>query len=130
MTDPKIVAQEYFEALEQGDEARLESLLHANIVHREFPNRLNPKGVENDRAAMLEASRRGTRVLFSQKYEIKNVVAQESSIALEVAWQGTLAVPIGERAPGDILRATFAVFLELRDGQIIGHRNYDCFEPF
>ena len=129
-SDAKTLARDYFDILEQGDEARLLSLLHPDVVQREYPNRLNPLGTVNDRAAMIEAFRRGTQTLFSQKYDIQNAVAQGDTVALEVAWSGTLAVPVGARPPGDVLRASFAVFLEFRDGQIISQRNYDCFELF
>ncbi|WP_394841220.1 nuclear transport factor 2 family protein [Pendulispora brunnea] len=130
MSDPKALVQDYFDCIEQGDEARLLMMLHPGVIQQELPNRLNPNGVEYDLAGMIEAFRRGTKVLFSQKYEIKSMVAQGDTLALEVAWSGTLAVAVGSRAPGDVLRASFAVFLEFRDGQIFRQRNYDCFEPF
>jgi len=128
MTDPKALVQDYFDCIEQGDEARLLTMLHPGVVQQELPNRLNPKGVEYNHAGMIEAIRRGTRELFSQKYEIKSMVAQGDTMALEVAWSGTLAVAVGSRAPGDVLRGSFAVLIEFRDGQIFRQRNYNCFE--
>jgi len=130
MSDLEKLARRYFDALEQRDEKALATLLHPDIVQREFPNRLNPAGGTSDRVGMLEAFRRGTKVLSGQKYEIKHAVAAGERLALEVAWTGTLAMAIGTLSPGDAMRASFAVFLDVRDGLIVGQRNYDCFEPF
>jgi hypothetical protein len=53
------------------------------------------------------------------------------TVALEVLWAGTLAVPLGSLPAGSELRARFAVFLEFqKDGKIIRQRNYDCFDPW
>ena len=52
------------------------------------------------------------------------------SVALEVKWLGTLAIPFGILKPGDQMRAHFAVFIECRDGRIASQRNYDCFDPW
>lgn len=32
--------------------------------------------------------------------------------------------------PHDVMRASLAMFITLRDGRIASQRNYDCFEPF
>ena len=62
--------------------------------------------------------------------EIRNAFEQDNTVALEVLWTGTMAVPFGTLAVGDKMRAHFAVFIELRDGKIVAQRNYDCFEPW
>jgi ketosteroid isomerase-like protein len=41
-----------------------------------------------------------------------------------------LAIPIGTLAPGDRMKAHFAMFFEFRDGRIALQRNYDCFEAW
>jgi len=63
-------------------------------------------------------------------YKIKNEIAEHERVALEVAWVGTLAVPLGSVPAGGQLKAFFAVFLEFREGKIIRQRNYDCFEAW
>ena len=67
--------------------------------------------------------------MSSQSYRIVNAVANGDDLALEVEWEGTAAVPIGQLPAGEKMRARFAVFLQYRDGKIAAQRNYDCFEP-
>jgi ketosteroid isomerase-like protein len=38
-------------------------------------------------------------------------------------------VAYGPRPVGHVLRASLAMFYDLRDGRIVGIRNYDCYEP-
>jgi ketosteroid isomerase-like protein len=130
MTDPMQIARRYFDAIEQGDEAALDALIDPDILLRELPNRLVPAGAVRDRNAMLEGFRRGKGIVSRQKYVIQSGVAQGDRIALEVAWSATLTVAVGSLKAGDTMRATFAVFLDLRGGRILHQRNYDCFEPF
>ena len=87
-------------------------------------------GARRDLAAILEGAERGQKVISAQSYEIRNAVEQGNSVALEVLWTGTLAIPFGSLAVGDKMRAHFAVFIELRDGKIVAQRNYDCFDPW
>lgn len=51
-------------------------------------------------------------------------------VALEVLWEGTLAIPLGSLPVGGVMRAHFGVFLTFRDGKIVQQHNYDCFEPW
>lgn len=104
-------------------------LLHDDVVQHELPNRLFPKGVVRDKAAILEGNVRGRQVLSSERYDVRNVVANGSKVALEVAWSGTLAVPYGELPVGHTLRAALAMFAEIRDDRIVGLRNYDGYDP-
>jgi len=120
----------YLQAIEQNDQATLETLLDEGITQQEFPNRLVPTGATRDRAAILEGFHRGQSVLTAQRYTIKNAITQGDTIALEVTWTGALAIPIGALVPGDTMRANFALFIQFRDGKIIAQRNYDCFDPF
>ena len=96
----------------------------------EFPNRFLPAGAERDLAALRAAAERGRGVLRAQRFEVRAAYAAGDAVILEVLWAGTLAVPVGALAPGDEMRAHFAVFLEFRGGRVWRHRTYDCFEPF
>jgi ketosteroid isomerase-like protein len=124
------IARRYLEALTAGNRAVLETLLAEDVVFRELPNRLNPRGSVRDRRAMLEAFDRGAALLASQRYEIERGVVQGETVALEVAWTGTLAVAMRSLAPGEPIRARFAMFLDVHVGQIIRQHNYDCFDEF
>lgn len=121
-------AQAYLSAIE----ARADATSHfcPDVVQREFPNALVRNGAERDLAALVEGAEKGKRVLTREKYEIVNAVEAGDQIALEVIWTGWLAIPLGTRAAGDMMKAHFGMFLTFRDGRICRQHNYDCFEPF
>ncbi|HKB34942.1 MAG TPA: nuclear transport factor 2 family protein, partial [Gemmataceae bacterium] len=79
---------------------------------------------------LLEAGERGKKAMRSQRYEILGAVAGGDTVALEVRWTGTLAVPLGSLPAGGEMRARFAMFFEFKGGKIWRVRNYDCFEPW
>ena len=131
MTTNEQVARDYLAALEKGDVGeRLEQWLAPGFEQIEFPNPLNPKGQTSDLASAIERSIRGLAILSSQRYEIRNVVADGDRVAIELDWTGVLAIPIASLAAGAEMRAHFAIFLQFRDGKIVRQRNYDCFMPF
>lgn len=124
-------AYQYLEALERGavgDE--LASFFTEDTIQEEFPNRLVPSGARRGLAELLEGAERGQGVMEAQRFEVLNTLENGNTVALEVQWSGTLAIPLGTLSPGDQMRARFAVFLELRDGKIARQRNYDCFDPW
>jgi ketosteroid isomerase-like protein len=125
------LVRRYLQALAEGATGEaLGAFLHPDIVQHEFPSRLNPAGARSDRATMLARAERGAGLLRAQRFELRRAVAQGDCVALEVEWSGTLAVPFASHAPGHELRAHFAMFLQLKDGQIVTQNNYDCFEAF
>lgn len=124
------LARRFVEAVERGATGEdLARFFHADVEQHELPNRLFAEGVRRDRAALLASAEKGRSVLRRQRYEILNVVASGGSVALEMRWEGELAVPLGTRVPGDMLRGQFAFFLEIEGGRIRSMRNYDCYEP-
>ncbi len=125
------MVRRYLQAIENGATgAALAAFYAPEVVQEEFPNRLVVNGARRDLAAILEGAERGQKVISAQTYEIRNVVEQGNSVALEVLWTGTMAIPFGSLAVGDKMRAHFAVFIELHDGKIVAQRNYDCFDPW
>jgi ketosteroid isomerase-like protein len=103
-------------------------LLHEDVVQREWPNKLFPRGAQRDRAAMGQASQRGRQALSAERYEVRHAAASGETVALQIEWSGTLAVPYGEMAVGHVLRAHIAMFFQVRDGRIASIENYDCYE--
>ena len=117
----------------QAGDAAVEQVLeffHPDVQLQEFPNRLVPTGAIHDRDAIRRGIIRGRSAVESQRYEVKADYPCGDIVVLEVLWIGRLAVPLGNVAAGEELRAHFALFLEFRDGRIWRQRNYDCFEPF
>jgi ketosteroid isomerase-like protein len=125
------IAKRYLAAIELGATPEaLSHIFHPEVLQEEFPNRLIPDGARRNLADLLEASRRGKKVMLRQSYEVVNSVSAGDRVSLEVLWTGVLAVPFGSIPVGGEMRAHFAVFLDFRDGKIIGQRNYDCFDPW
>jgi ketosteroid isomerase-like protein len=125
------IARNYLRTLGRGETgAALSRFFAPDVVLEEFPNRLTPSGKKRDLAGALEGAERGKEAMSRQIYKIKNEIADDERVALEVEWTGTLAVPFGSLPVGSQMKAFFAVFLEFREGKIIKHRNYDCFEAW
>jgi ketosteroid isomerase-like protein len=130
-TDLLAHARRYLAALEEGATGEaLAAFFTTDVVQEEFPNRLVPQGAQRDLAALLEGAVRGQQVISAQRFTILNALVSGDHVALEVAWNGTLAVPLGSLPAGGEMRARFAVFLDYREGRIARQRNYDCFEPW
>ncbi len=125
------LARRFVAAVERGATGeRLAAFLHPDVQQHELPNRLFADGVRRDHAALLASAEKGQSVLRSQRYEILNLFASGSKVAIEMKWRGDLAVPLGKLQPGDSLTGQFAFFLDIEDGRIVGMRNYDCYDSF
>lgn len=124
------IVRRYFESIESEDPEASLRFFAPDVVQEEFPNRLVPSGAKRDLAALREGAHKGRKVVSAQRFEIVNALVNGSHAAVEAIWTGTLAIPLGSLPAGGQMRARFGVFLELRDGQIIRQRNYDCFDPF
>jgi len=105
-------------------------LVTSDVVEEELPNRFFPNGKKRDLAEMRAGIEKGKTLFKKQSYDITNMVGSADFVALEVAWQGELAVALGELRPGATMRARVAYFFEIRDGRITKIRHYDCVEPF
>ncbi len=101
-----------------------------DAVQIEFPNRLNANGGRSDLATLLLRAQQGQKMLSQQSYDMQSETVEDSRVAVEVVWTGTLAVAIGTLAAGSIMKAHIAIHFEIRDGRIAVQRNYDCFDPW
>lgn len=124
------LARRYLSAMESGTLDEKLAFFASDIEQVEFPNLITPKTVVRDLAALRASAERGRDLMQAERYEILHALAEEQTVALEVQWTGTLAVPVGKTPAGGTLRARLAIFLEFRDGKIIRQRNYDCFDPW
>ena len=120
----------YITAIEDGTFAEIESLFTSDVIVEQLPNRIYPHGLRADRLHMSEAFAKGRKLLSSQRYEIKNAIADGIVVSVEVLWTGTLAIAFGSLSAGTQMRCHSAMFFEFRDGKIASQRNYDCFEPW
>jgi ketosteroid isomerase-like protein len=130
-TDNLEIARRYLEALETGAQnAALAEFFTKDAIQEEFPNRLSPIGVHRNLNAILEAAKKGRRLLRAQKFEILNSIVDGDRVALEVFWSGLLAVPIDTLPADTHMRGHFSMWLEFKDGKIARQHNYDCFDPW
>ena len=121
----------YLKALEDGvTGGALVSLFADDIVQIEHPNRLKPHGDRRDKSAMGRDAERGVKILERQAYTILNALAQDDRVAVEVRWEGVLAIPMGELQPGGTMVVHSAMFFTFKDGKIASQHNFDCVEPF
>lgn len=125
-------ARAYLACIEQArsfDE--LAPFLHPDVVLLEHPNRLVAQGKTRRFADVRAAFEAGRKAVSAQRYGVRTAVTDGSTVALEVDWEGTLAVPIGALMAGDVMRCTSAMFLRFdAEGRILRQDNYDCFQPF
>ena len=125
------IVREYIKAVESGATGEaLGRFLHPDVTHYDLPNRFNPSGKISDRRGMLAAAERGQKVMRSQKYDILSALEQGNTVAVEVDWIGTLAIPVAGIPAGGEMHARVAIFLEFQDDQIILQRDYVCYDPF
>lgn len=108
---------------------RFEAFLSPDVVYEEMPNLLAPEGSVRDRDEMLSGVVQGRELLSEQEYRIITAIGQDDVVALEVEWEGRLAMGFGGVAAGSFLRARIAMFLTFAGGKIIHQRNYDAYDP-
>jgi len=131
MADNLTTVRHYLKSLEDGvTGAALAGLFADDIVQIEHPNRLKPRGDRRDRSALSRDSQVGAKIIAKQRYEIVNALAQDDRVAVEVRWEGTMAVDVGELKAGATLVVHSAMFFTFRDGKIATQHNFDCVEPF
>jgi ketosteroid isomerase-like protein len=125
-----VMARRYIRAIESGAPAdELTKFFSPDVVAGIFPSKFFPKGSRDDLAGVRAAAERGKKAMSNQKYEIRNELASGDTVALEIDWTGTLAVPFQSLPAGGEMHAHFAAFLQFKEGKIISQRNYDCYEP-
>jgi hypothetical protein len=109
----------------------LAPFFHPDIRLVEYPNRLVPNGKCRFFPHVAQAFESGRKAVLAQTYKVRNVIVAGSSVALEVEWEGTLAVPLGSLEAGATLSCDSAMFLHFdAEGRILRQENYDCFAPF
>ena len=103
---------------------------HSDIDQTEFPNAVTKNVTTRTLKDLKDASEKGSKLLTTQEYEVKNLISVGDTVVLECIWRGTLAIPLGNISAGGQMTAHFAQIFEFKDGKIYRQRNYDCFEPF
>jgi ketosteroid isomerase-like protein len=129
-TNEKIVADFLRMVAQRKSSGELNNFYHPDVRQIEYPNAIVKNTIERNLAELKAGAERGLSILAREEYEIVKLYSFGDIVVLEAIWKGTLSVPIGTLAAGDIMTAHFAQFFEFRDGKIYRQRNYDCFDPF
>jgi SnoaL-like domain len=109
----------------------LAAYLNTDVVLVEHPNRLVDEGKTRRLEDIHRAFEAGRKAVRAQRYGVRTVVADASTVALEVDWEGTLAIPLGALKAGEVMRCSSAMFLRFdAEGRVLRQDNYDCFPPF
>jgi ketosteroid isomerase-like protein len=127
---PTSFVKRYLEAVGNGATGpKLAAFFDPEAMQEEFSNRLAPAGAKHDLAAVLAIAERDKKLMKSQTFEVKTLMAGGDRIAIEIAWSGKLGTPLGDLPAATELKARVALFLEMRNGRILRQRAYRCFEP-
>lgn len=128
MTEAADFVRAYLDAIEAGD-LQVEDWYAPDAIQIEWPNKLLPNGAVRDLAQLREAERRGREIVEKQWYEVTNLIAADSAVAVEAIFRATFKRDLPDLPRGAIMEARFAMFFELAGGKIGRHRTYDCFIP-
>lgn len=102
--------------------ADLHEIVDPNARFQELPNPIAPIGALRDLAQTTDGFLAGKRRLSAQRIDVHEILVHDDRAAVRSTWSGR----IGET---DIV-AHMAGFLRVRDGRIVEHVTYDCYEPF
>jgi ketosteroid isomerase-like protein len=132
VADPLAVVQAYYAVVADltSSETDLAALLDPDLQVIEHPNALIPTGAARDRAATLAGFRAGKALLAEQDFVIHQAIATADTVAVRATWSGMVARTAGGFITGTRLTAHVASFLTVRDGRILRHETFDCYEPF
>lgn len=101
----------------------LHAIVGPDARFREMPNPIAPAGAVQDLTQTTEGFLAGKRRLSAQRIDIDEIlVVPDDRAVVRSTWRGR----IGET---DIV-SHMAGFLRIRDGRIVEHITYDCYEPF
>lgn len=112
-----------------SDEDDLVPLLAESITVVEHPNAITPGGAERGLAETLAGFRAGKALLREQHFHIHEVIVSGERAAVRATWNGTVGVDAGPYRAGLRLHAEVAALLTVRDGKVVRHETFDCYEP-
>jgi ketosteroid isomerase-like protein len=99
-------------------------------VITEHPNPVTPQGAVRTVDQAVEGFRAGKSLLSEQSFSVHEVLVVGERAAVRATWSGTVGRDAGPFTAGTVLNARIAAFLTVRDGRIVAHETFDCYEPF
>ena len=122
----------YFEVVAALDstESDLRKLLSSSTRITEHPNAITPRGAVRTLEQVVAGFHAGKELLSHQSFAVHEVLVAEERAAFRATWKGTVGVDRGPFTAGSTLVAHIAGFLTVRNGQVVEHETFDCYEPF
>ncbi|MGY1738621.1 nuclear transport factor 2 family protein [Geodermatophilus sp. SYSU D00684] len=130
-TDVATVVRRYYATVADltATEDDLRPLLHARLRVVEHPNAVTPRGAVRDLEGTLAGFRAGRQLLREQVFDVHEVLTVGDRAAVRATWRGTVGVDAGPYRAGQELLAHVAALLTVRDGRVVDHETFDCYEP-
>lgn len=131
-TDAEEVVRRYYRIVSDlsSTEEDLRTVLAPDVVIIEHPNALVPTGAARDLAQTVEGLNRGKALLREQEFTVHDVIVDGERVAARATWRGVIGASVGTLHEGQELVAHVAAMLTVRDGAIVRHETFDCYEPF
>jgi ketosteroid isomerase-like protein len=131
-TTTESVVRRYYEIV--GDltytEDDLASVLHPDSTLVEHPNPVSPHGARRGLRETLDGFTAGRSLLSEQSFEIHELLTNGDRAAVRAVWRGAVGQDIGPYKKGLEMTAHVAAFVTVRDGLVLEHETFDCYEPF
>jgi ketosteroid isomerase-like protein len=106
------------------------AVLHPDVVFVEHPSPMSPHGRTHGRDGMVAGFLAGKDLLSEQQIDVQSVLVDGDLVAVQSTWTGVVRHDAGALAAGTRLTAHLAGFFTVRDGVVVRHETYDCYEPF
>lgn len=118
------LVRRYFQVVADlsSTEDDLRGVLHPDAVLRELPNPIAPTGHTRTVDETVAGFLAGKSKLTAQSIDVLEVLVSGDRAAVRSVWRGTLG--------GTEITAHMAGFVTVRDGRVLAHDTYDCYEPF
>jgi ketosteroid isomerase-like protein len=131
-TSPAEAVRAYFAVVGDLDssESDLRAVLHPDVVFVEHPSPMSPHGRSHGVDGMVSGFLAGKSLLTDQGIEVHSLLVDGDRVAVQSTWTGVVGHDVGVLAGGTRLTAHMAGFLTVRDGLVVRHETYDCYEPF
>ena len=126
------VVRQYFAVVSDLDstEEQLGAVVHPEARFVEHPNPVVPQGAVRDVAQSLAGFQAGKALLSSQAIQIHEILVDGERAAVRSTWRGTVGKEAGPFRAGTTLEAHMAGWLTVREGRVLDHETFDCYEPF
>ena len=126
------VVRRYFAVVADLDSTpdQLRAVVHPEARFVEHPNPVVPTGAVRDVEATLVGFQAGKALLSAQSFDLHEVIVDGHRASVRGTWRGTVARDAGPYRAGTVLEAHIAGWLTVRDGLVLEHETFDCYEPF